>query len=66
MFIPIMILILLLPVTFLSLALETSFSYNELKDMGVCLENPVISPSNEPIHPSKKTAPKMQAACGNA
>lgn len=66
MFIGIVILILLLPVTVLSLTIETSFSSNELQEMGVYLENPAMTLSDDHICPSHHVAPKMQAACGNA
>jgi hypothetical protein len=39
MFISMLILILLLPFTFLSLALDTFFSSAELSEMGISLEN---------------------------
>jgi hypothetical protein len=40
MFLSILILILLLPVVFLPLALDTFFSPNDLNEMGICLEKP--------------------------
>lgn len=49
MLISIIILILLLPVTILPLVLKTSFSSNELKEMGIFLENPVTASSDEHI-----------------
>jgi len=48
MFTCILILTLFLPVTFLSLALGTLFSADELSEMGICLEGPQ-SLQDEPI-----------------
>ena len=45
MFISILILILLLPFTFLSLALDTFFSSTELSEMGISLGNSEAKPS---------------------
>jgi hypothetical protein len=45
MFISILILILLLPFTFLSLALDTFFSSDELDEMGISLGNSEAFPS---------------------
>ena len=66
MLISIIILILLLPVTILPLVLKTSFSSNELKEMGVFLENPVTTSSDEHICQQKHISPKMQVICGNS
>ena len=66
MFILIIILILLLPVTVLPLALKTSFSANELEKMGVCLENLDGSVSDVRICQMKHDTPKLCAVCVNA
>lgn len=66
MFISIIILILLLPVVILPLVLKTSFSSNELNEMGIYLENPAITPSDKRTCQQKRTASNMQVICGNS
>jgi hypothetical protein len=66
MLLSIIILILLTPVAILPLVLRTSFSSNELQEMGVYLENPTITPSDDHICQQKHMTPKMQVACGNS
>jgi len=66
MLLSIIILILLLPVTILPLLLKTSFSSDELQEMGVYLENPARIPSADRICQQKHVSSKMQVVCGNS
>ncbi len=66
MFIVIIVLIFLVPITFLPLATKTFFTSNELKEMGVYLENPTAQPLNEDIRMSRSNISKMQVVCGNS
>jgi hypothetical protein len=66
MLIFIIVLILLLPVTVLPLALKTSFSANELEQMGVCTDNIDGSVSEAHTCQIKHDAPTLCALCVNA
>jgi|WetSurMetagenome_2_1015567.scaffolds.fasta_scaffold795141_2 hypothetical protein len=66
MFIFIIVLILLLPVTVLPLALKTSFSANELVEMGVRIDHPDGAVSDAHISQIKNDVPKLCNVCVSA
>jgi|GEM_PF-4689397 len=66
MFTLIIILLILLPVTFLPLAMDTFFSSSELNEMGICLENTEVTQPECPFLQSNPIAAKMPLACGSS
>jgi hypothetical protein len=66
MLLSIIVLILLLPAVILPLLLKTSFSSDELKEMGVYLENPAMASSDDRVCQQKRATLKMQVVCENS